>query len=49
MDHVALDVPRDKIEAYRDKLRAKGIAVTEVVNHSERPGLARALLWRFRA
>jgi catechol 2,3-dioxygenase-like lactoylglutathione lyase family enzyme len=39
MDHVALDVPRDKIEAYRDKLRAKGIAVTEVVNHSDRPGI----------
>src|SRR4029453_10654885 len=43
MDHVALDVPRDKIEAYRDKLRAKGIAVTEVVNHSDRPGLAQYL------
>ena len=39
MDHVALDVPRDKIEAYRDKLRAKGIDVTEVVNHSDRPGI----------
>src|SRR5262250_5132 len=39
MDHVALDVPRDKMEAYRDKLRAKGIAVTEVVNHSDRPGI----------
>jgi hypothetical protein len=36
-------VPRDKIEAYRDKLRAKGIAVTEVVNHSDRPGLAQYL------
>ena len=43
MDHVALDVPRDKIEAYCDKLRAKGIAVTEVVNHSDRPGLAQYL------
>ena len=43
MDHVALDVPRDKLEAYRDKLRAKGIAVTEVVNHSDRPGLAQYL------
>jgi hypothetical protein len=39
MDHVALDVPRDKIEAYRDKLRAKGVAVTEIVNHSDRPGI----------
>jgi len=43
MDHVALDVPRDKIEAYRDKLRAKGIEVTEVVNHSDRPGIAQYL------
>ena len=43
MDHVALDVPRDKIEAYRDKLRAKGIDVTDVVNHSDRPGLAQYL------
>jgi len=43
MDHVALDVPRDKIEAYRDKLRAKGIAVTEIVNHSDRPGIAQYL------
>jgi hypothetical protein len=32
MDHVALDVPRDK-------LRAKGIEVTEIVNHSDRPGI----------
>ena len=43
MDHVALDVPRDKIEAYRDKLRAKGIAVTEIVNHSDRPGIEQYL------
>ena len=43
MDHVALDVPRDKLEAYRDKLRAKGIAVTEIVNHSDRPGIAQYL------
>uniref|UniRef100_UPI001177E2CE VOC family protein n=1 Tax=Candidatus Entotheonella palauensis TaxID=93172 RepID=UPI001177E2CE len=39
MDHVAFDVPPDKIEAYRDKLRAKGIDVTEIVNHSDRPGI----------
>jgi hypothetical protein len=43
MDHVALDVPPDKIEAYRDKLRAKGVDVTEVVNHSDRPGISQYL------
>jgi catechol 2,3-dioxygenase-like lactoylglutathione lyase family enzyme len=32
-----------KIEAYRDKLRAKGLEVTEVVNHSDRPGMAQYL------
>jgi catechol 2,3-dioxygenase-like lactoylglutathione lyase family enzyme len=43
MDHVALDVPPDKIEAYRDKLRARGVDVTEVVNHSDRPGISQYL------
>ena len=38
MDHVAFDVPRDKIEEYRDKLVEMGVEVTEVVNHSNRPG-----------
>jgi hypothetical protein len=35
MNHVAFDVPAEKIEEYREKLRSKGIAVTEVVNHDE--------------
>jgi len=38
MDHVALDVPREKIEEYHDSLRAKGVEVTEIVNHSDQPG-----------
>ena len=37
MNHVAFDVPLEKIEEYRDRLTAKGIEVTEVVNHDESP------------
>ncbi|MCH7617888.1 MAG: VOC family protein [Chloroflexi bacterium] len=33
MNHVAFNVPADKMEEYRDKLRAKGVKTTEVVNH----------------
>ena len=33
-----MDVPREKNEEYRDSLRAKGIEVTEIVNHSDQPG-----------
>lgn len=40
MNHVALDVPPEKIDAYRDKLEAMGIEVTEIVNHSNKPGTA---------
>jgi len=40
MDHVAFDVARDKIDEYREKLVDMGIEVTEVVNHSNRPGEA---------
>ena len=35
MNHVAFDVSPEKIEAYREKLHAKGIEVTEVVNHDD--------------
>lgn len=33
MNHVAFDVPADQIEAYRDKLIARGIPCTEIFNH----------------
>ncbi len=37
MNHVALDVAPDKIDEYRELLVAKGIEVTEVVNHDDSP------------
>ena len=37
MNHVAFDVPLEKIDEYRDKLVAKGIEVTEVINHDDSP------------
>jgi catechol 2,3-dioxygenase-like lactoylglutathione lyase family enzyme len=33
MNHVAFDVPAERIEEYRERLVAKGVEVTEVVNH----------------
>jgi catechol 2,3-dioxygenase-like lactoylglutathione lyase family enzyme len=33
-NHIAFDVPQDKLEEYLVKLRAKGVAVTEITNHS---------------
>ena len=35
MNHVAFDVPPDKIDEYREQLVAKGVEVTEVVNHDD--------------
>ncbi len=35
MNHVAFAVPSDRIDAYRDRLRAKGIDCTEVWNHDD--------------
>ena len=35
MNHVAFDVPADKIEEYQQKLEAAGIDVTGVVNHDD--------------
>ena len=35
MNHVAFDVPADKIDEYKDKLRAAGVEVTDVVNHDD--------------
>jgi catechol 2,3-dioxygenase-like lactoylglutathione lyase family enzyme len=40
MNHVAFDIPADKIEEYRERLAAKGVEVTEVVNHDESPSQA---------
>lgn len=35
MNHVAFDVPVDKIEEYRDRLVAAGVECTEVANHDD--------------
>jgi catechol 2,3-dioxygenase-like lactoylglutathione lyase family enzyme len=37
MNHVAFDVPAERIEEYRDRLKAKGVEVTEVINHDDTP------------
>jgi catechol 2,3-dioxygenase-like lactoylglutathione lyase family enzyme len=37
MNHVAFDVAPEKMEAYRERLQAKGIEVTEIVNHDNSP------------
>jgi len=38
MNHVAFDVPAEQIEVYRERLIAKGIEVTDVINHDNSPG-----------
>lgn len=35
MNHVAFDVPEEKIEEYQRKLEAAGVEVTKVVNHDD--------------
>ncbi|MCY4344237.1 MAG: VOC family protein [Gammaproteobacteria bacterium] len=35
MNHVAFDVPEEKIDAYQRQLKAAGVDVTEVVNHDD--------------
>jgi len=35
MNHVAFNVPAEKIDEYHDKLQARGIAVTKIMNHDE--------------
>lgn len=35
MNHVAFDVSAEKIEEYREKLVAKGVKVTEIINHDD--------------
>lgn len=33
-NHIAFDVPADKMDEYLERLRAKGVAVTEITNHA---------------
>lgn len=37
MNHVAFDVPADKFDEYVEKLHAKGIPTSHVLNHDESP------------
>lgn len=37
MNHVAFDVAPERIEEYRDRLRAKGVQVGEILNHDDSP------------
>ncbi len=37
MNHLAFDVSPEKIDEYRDRIKAKGIQVTQVVNHDDSP------------
>lgn len=37
MNHVAFDVPAEKLPEYRERLRAKGVEVTEVIHHDDTP------------
>jgi catechol 2,3-dioxygenase-like lactoylglutathione lyase family enzyme len=37
MNHVAFNVPPEKIDEYHDKLKAKGIKVTRVISHDDSP------------
>jgi catechol 2,3-dioxygenase-like lactoylglutathione lyase family enzyme len=44
MNHIAFDVAPEKMEEYRERLQAKGVAVTEIVNHDNSPMQASATL-----
>ncbi len=35
MNHVAFDVPAEKIDEYLDRLRAKGIEAADILNHDD--------------
>src|ERR1043166_293951 len=37
MTHVAFDVPREKLEEYRAKLEAKGVACSIIFDHDDSP------------
>ena len=44
MNHVAFSVPADKIEEYRERLVAAGVACSEVANHDDSEwGIARSM------
>jgi catechol 2,3-dioxygenase-like lactoylglutathione lyase family enzyme len=44
MNHVAFSVPADRIEEYRDRLVAAGVACSEVANHDDSEwGIARKM------
>ena len=34
VNHIAFDVPPDKMDEYAAKLRAKGVQVTQIINHA---------------
>jgi catechol 2,3-dioxygenase-like lactoylglutathione lyase family enzyme len=40
MNHVAINVPADKVDEYYEKLKAKGIECSRVVNHDDSPAQA---------
>jgi catechol 2,3-dioxygenase-like lactoylglutathione lyase family enzyme len=35
VNHIAFDVPPEKMDEYRAKLRAKDVRVTEIINHAD--------------
>jgi catechol 2,3-dioxygenase-like lactoylglutathione lyase family enzyme len=37
MNHIAFDVPADKFDAYCERLKAKGVEVSPVLNHDDSP------------
>ncbi len=37
MNHIAFNVPVDKFDEYYDRLKAKGVAVTRIMNHDNSP------------
>ena len=44
MNHVAFDVPEERFEEYVEKLRAKGLKPTPIINHDDSPrGIAREM------
>jgi catechol 2,3-dioxygenase-like lactoylglutathione lyase family enzyme len=40
MNHVAINIPADRIDEYYDKLIAKGIKASKVINHDDSPAQA---------
>jgi len=44
MNHIAFDVAPEMMEEYRERLQAKGVEVTEIVNHDNSPMQASRLV-----